>query len=200
MKLYYNKRSPYARKAIITAYEKGIDHQLDLILVDLANKSDDFLQANPIGLIPALITDNGEIYYSSQVICEYIDAVSGPAFLYPEDRSAGLRQRNLIALADGLTDVVVKYMLEGFRPAELQSEAMKSKHLVGVDRTITEIAKRLPEFDMDCTPAAIALGTALGYLEFRFPQHTWKAQYSALAAWYDPFLQRPSMQKTIPVS
>jgi hypothetical protein len=38
-----------------------------------------------------------------------------------------------------------------------------------------------------------AIGTALGYLDFRFPFLNWRDGHPALAAWHAEFLARPSV-------
>jgi glutathione S-transferase len=48
------------------------------------------------------------------------------------------------------------------------------------------------------TFADAAVGCALGYLLFRFPEIEWQAQYPNLARLYDKLLQRPSFSETIP--
>ncbi|OYV41160.1 MAG: glutathione S-transferase, partial [Thiomonas sp. 20-64-5] len=46
--------------------------------------------------------------------------------------------------------------------------------------------------------ADIAVGAALGYVEFRFPELGWKQQYPNLAKLYDKLMQRPSFGDTMP--
>ena len=44
----------------------------------------------------------------------------------------------------------------------------------------------------------IAVGAALGYLDFRHPDRDWRNGREALAGWYAGFAERPSMQATMP--
>ena len=44
----------------------------------------------------------------------------------------------------------------------------------------------------------IAVGCALGYLDFRFAAEDWREGRPALDAWYKSFAQRGSMQATVP--
>jgi len=48
------------------------------------------------------------------------------------------------------------------------------------------------------TIGQIAAGCCLGYLDFRFPGDGWRARHPRLAAWYEGFAARPSMQATAP--
>ena len=67
-----------------------------------------------------------------------------------------------------------------------------------IDRTLNAVEKDLAGFEGDITLAQIGLGCALGYLDFRLPDLAWRPSRPALAAWYEAFAQRPSMQPTIP--
>jgi glutathione S-transferase len=44
----------------------------------------------------------------------------------------------------------------------------------------------------------IALGCALGYLDFRHAPRNWRAGHPKLAAWEANIVKRPAMQVTIP--
>ena len=44
----------------------------------------------------------------------------------------------------------------------------------------------------------IAVGCALGYLDFRYPDQNWRTGRDGLSAWYETFSQRASMQDTVP--
>jgi glutathione S-transferase len=48
------------------------------------------------------------------------------------------------------------------------------------------------------TLSDIAVGCALGYLDFRFPQIDWRAQHPNLARLQEKLMQRPSFQDTRP--
>ena len=86
MKLFYTKRSPYARKVRVLALEKGIT--LDLINEDLAKKSKVLLDSNPLGKVPTLILDNGDTIYDSVVICQYLDELNDTPVLIPKSGKA----------------------------------------------------------------------------------------------------------------
>jgi glutathione S-transferase len=46
--------------------------------------------------------------------------------------------------------------------------------------------------------ADIAVGTALGYLAFRFPDIKWQENHANLAKLYSKLMQRPSFSETVP--
>ena len=45
----------------------------------------------------------------------------------------------------------------------------------------------------------ITIGSALGYLDFRFAEFDWRTAHPALAAWFAGFASHPSMVATFPV-
>jgi glutathione S-transferase len=47
--------------------------------------------------------------------------------------------------------------------------------------------------------AAIAIGCALGFVDFHFKGYAWRASHPALGAWFDIFRTRISMKATEPV-
>jgi glutathione S-transferase len=44
----------------------------------------------------------------------------------------------------------------------------------------------------------ISVACALGYLDFRHGDRDWRKSHPALAAWYQTFAARPSMEATVP--
>ena len=65
--------SPFARKARIAASLLGLADQIDLVAVDLNDPADTIRVQNPLGKIPALVLEDGTVYYDSRVIVEYLD-------------------------------------------------------------------------------------------------------------------------------
>jgi len=45
----------------------------------------------------------------------------------------------------------------------------------------------------------IALGVALGYIDFRFPELKWRDGHPKIAAWHATFEARPSAKANAPV-
>jgi glutathione S-transferase len=76
MKLYSAYISPYASRARMAVYAKGID--VEILPAPGGRKSAEFLAMNPMGKVPCLITDEGAAVPESGIIVEYLEA------LYPE--------------------------------------------------------------------------------------------------------------------
>ena len=60
MKLRYSSISPYVRKITVFAIETGLEGRIERVPTDFRNPSTDFLEENPLGKVPTLITDGGE--------------------------------------------------------------------------------------------------------------------------------------------
>src|SRR3712207_4137250 len=96
-KLYNTQRCPYARRTRMVLHEKGID--FETYEVDLANKSEEFLNASPTGKVPVIVVD-GESIYESNVVNQYLDEVTDEPKLVPEDPKLKAHARIWMAFAD----------------------------------------------------------------------------------------------------
>jgi len=68
-----------------------------------------------------------------------------------------------------------------------------------VDRALTALEDRwASHLSGPLDMGQIAVGAALGYLDFRQADRDWRAGRPRLSAWYDRFAARPSMQETLP--
>lgn len=196
MKLFYTKRSPYARKALIIALEKNIS--LELIEENLMQKSDLLIKTNPLSKVPALILDSGETICDSPVICEYLDSLKPSPSFFPKEGKERFKILTLAAYADGLMDVTVGMFMEKARhPDNFDAKFIEAQEKT-IQRTLEYFEKNIKEFS-DFHIASVALASALGYLALRFP-NIWPSNNAPqLKAWFDKVSQRPSLQQTIPI-
>ena len=196
MKLYYTKASPYARKVRMAAIEKGISNQIKLVEVVLAEKPQELLDANPLGKIPALITNEGLAIYDSPVICEYIEKLSPKPKLIPGGKKR-FEILTICALADGMMDSAVGAVMETRRPQEKQSDDAIKKHKTDIVRSVealNKLVKRFKKINM----ASIAVAAAIAYLDFRHADIDWRKKNKKLAAWFLEFSGRESFDRTKP--
>lgn len=199
MKLVASLTSPYARKIRVALAEKNLPFELEVDIPWLADTR--VPSYNPLGKVPALVADDGELWFDSPVIAEYLDTLAGPLLL-PADRVAALPVRQAEALADGITDAAVAAFLEGMRPAERQDPAAIERQLGKISRGLTALEARVAQ-RKGCAGEAlsiadIAIGCTLGYLDFRFAHLGWRAAHPQLAAWAAGLLARPSFTTTAP--
>lgn len=199
MKLVASLTSPYARKIRVALAEKSLPFELEVDIPWLADTR--VPSYNPLGKVPALVADDGELWFDSPVIAEYLDTLAGPLLL-PADRAAALPVRQAEALADGITDAAVAAFLEGMRPAERQDPAAIERQLGKIGRGLAALEARVAQ-RKGCAGEAlsiadIAIGCTLGYLDFRFAHLGWRAAHPQLAAWAAGLLARPSFTTTAP--
>ncbi len=199
MKLVASLTSPYARKIRVALAEKGLPFSLEVDIPWLAETS--VPDYNPLGKVPALVADDGEVWYDSPVIAEYLETLGG-ATLIPADRLAALPVRQTEALADGITDAAVAAFLESRRPAEQQDSASIERQITKIHRGLAALDRRLVE-RKGMAGASLGLGDiaaacALGYLDFRFASLVWRSTHPELAAWAADVLARPSFVATTP--
>lgn len=67
-----------------------------------------------------------------------------------------------------------------------------------MERALDTLEEQVDFMGGQVTIGQIALGCALGYLDFRFADEDWRQGRPALADWYETFAERPSMQATMP--
>ena len=109
MKLHWSPRSPFVRKVMIVAHERGLVDRLDCVrtVAAMTKPHAELMKDNPLSKIPTLVLDDGTALYNSAVICEYLDALDGQPQLFPLERSARMLALRRHALGDGFLDLLV---------------------------------------------------------------------------------------------
>jgi glutathione S-transferase len=188
--------SPFGRKVKVAASLLGLSDRIQIVEADTMNPDDTLRQQNPLGKIPALVLENGEVLYDSRVIVEYLDDLAGGGKIYPSglERFRALRQQ---ALADGIMDAALLQVYEGRWRQEDRREAKWVEHQVGkVKRALDHAEAELSSPANDIHIGHIALACALGYLDLRMGG-TWRESYPKLVAWLQDFDARvPVFAKT----
>ncbi len=200
MKLFYAAPSPFVRKCLVSAHELGLRARLELLpaAAHPVNRDRSLVACNPLGKIPTLITDEGTVLYDSRVICEYLNSL-GDGHLIPLQGAARWTVLVDQALADGLMEAAVLTRYENaVRPENLQWGDWVTGQLDKVTCGLAEIQRRADGLKNRVDAGTIALGCALGYLDFRFASIGWKQKYPDVAIWYEQFAKRESMVTTQP--
>jgi glutathione S-transferase len=202
MKLIGSLTSPYVRKVRIVMAEKKLDYQF--VEEDVWN-SDSILASNPLGKVPCLVMEGGEAVFDSRVIVEYLDARSPRARLIPEPNRERTEVRTWEALADGIVDAAILARLEAtwpHRTAEQRSQAWIDRQMGKVRASLAAVSTGLAAkpwcTGIHMTLADVAVGCALGYLEFRFPELGWRGEHANLARLADKLNARNSFIETAP--
>ena len=202
MKLLGSLTSPYVRKVRIVMAEKKLDYQL--VLEDVW-ASDAILKSNPLGKVPCLVMEGGEAVFDSRVIVDYLDTLSPVGRLIPASGRERAEVRTWEALADGIVDACILARLEqtwSGRSEVQRSAAWVERQMAKVDAAVIAMSRGLGEkafaAGIHLTLADIAVGCALGYLDFRFPQIDWRKPHPNLARLADKLAQRQSFIDTLP--
>ena len=197
--------SPYARKVRIALAEKNIP--FELITEVPWDKTTVTPQYNPLEKLPVLILEDGKSVYESHFILEYIDAKYQDSFpLLPRGHrqvDERLFARQVEVVADGICDALVLLFFEKQRGEEKASEEWMARQQRKVDGGLNALVAWIgddKEYFVNGTfgLADIAVGSVLGYLKIRFPEHSWQGMHPSLAAYSERLERRQSFKDTIP--
>jgi len=194
MKLHWSPRSPFVRKVMIVAHERGLIDRLNCVrtVVAMTTPHAELMRDNPLSKIPTLVLDDGTALYDSPVICEYLDALDGKPQLFPLDRKRRILALRRQALGDGFLDLLVLARNERLR------EAHSQLHLTNAAvRSAAVLARCACRKRIRYRPHCDRLRTVLS----RFPlcRPDWRKDNPRLAIWHAVFAARPSVRATLPV-
>lgn len=200
MKLIGSYTSPFVRKISVLLLEKGL--VFEFVNDPPYDAGSQVAAFNPLGKVPVLVADDGELFFDSRVIAEYLELQqAAPAFL-PADRLAALRIRRVEALADGVTEAAAMLFRESRRAPGKQDEngmlRQRQKLTQGLD-ALEALAQQKTLLNAEqLTLADIATGCALGYLNFRRIVPNWCVSRPALIKLAERLFSRESFARTLP--
>ncbi len=203
MKLIGATTSPYVRKVRVVMAEKKLDYQF--VQEDVWSDETTIMSSNPLGKVPCLIMEGAEAVFDSRVIVEYLDTLSPVGKLIPPSGRERAEIKTWEALADGLLDAAVLARLEATWPGrtdEQRSQAWIERQMRKVEAALAAMSRGLGDkpfcSGIHLSLSDVAVGCALGYLSFRFPQIEWRTTYPNLARLSDKLALRQSFMETRP--
>ena len=203
MKLIGSAASPYVRKVRVVMAEKRLDYQF--VKEDVWSDTTTIGQSNPLGKVPCLVMEGSEAMFDSRVIVEYLDTLSPVGKLIPQQSRERAEVKTWEALADGVMDAGILWRLEASwagRGEGERSQAWMDRQRGKVEAGIAAMAKGLGDkpfcSGIHLSLSDIAVGCALGWIAFRFPDIDWRTKHSNLARLHDKLLTRPSFADTQP--
>ena len=204
MKLIGSTSSPYVRKVRVVMAEKKLEYTF--VSEDVWAAETTITNSNPLGKVPCLIMEGAEALFDSRVIVEYLDTLSPVGKLIPAVGRERAEIKTWEALADGVLDASILARLEATwagRTKSQRSQAWIDRQMAKVDDALKAMSQGLGEkpfcAGIHLSLADIAVGCALGYLDFRFPQIQWRETYPNLVKLHEKMMQRPSFADTLPV-
>jgi len=185
------------RKVSVCAIETGLNDRIEQISTDVWDPETDIGTVNPLGKVPALVTDGGVGMFDSPVICEYLDSLHDGAKLFPAPPTRWIELR-FQAISDGILDAAILRLLESKRDEALQSIGWMDRQKAVVNRALASLETDIAELSGPLAIGGLSVGIALGYLDFRYADENWRQHCPALDDWYEAVSERPSMQATVP--
>ncbi len=200
MRLHYSPTSPFVRKVTATAYELGLEAQLEQVPTRTKPTAPDaeLVLHNPLGKMPALEVRAGEWLYDSPVICEYLDTLHSGRPLVPRGGWERFRVLRTQALADGIIEACVGTFYERARPADKQWQDFERGQVRKV-RDGFDLLEREPEyyggpFDL----GQLTVAVAIDYSQLRKVVTDFASRWPRLTAWHKQVSQRRALVETVP--
>jgi len=204
MKLIGSKTSPYVRKVRVVMAEKKLEYQF--VEENVWSDQTAISESNPLGKVPCLVMEGVDAIFDSRVIVEYLDTLSPVGKLIPAGGRERVEVKTWEALADGLLDAAILARLEAtwpHRDPQQRSGLWIERQMGKVQGALKAMAHGLGDkpfcHGIHLSLADIAVGCALGYLDFRFAHIDWRDTYTNLARLADKLAQRQSFIDTRPV-
>lgn len=201
MQLVSADASPFARKVRALILETGQQADVEIVTAGPTTPIEPAAEvraANPLSKIPALIRPGAPTLYDSRVITRFLDARAGSG-LYP---AAPALWDTLVleATADGIMEAAVLMVYEGrCRPPDKQDQGWVEAQWSKVEGALDALEQQwLDHLSGPLDMGQIAVGCALGYLDFRHDAREWRKGRGGLDDWFAAFSERPAMRETSP--
>jgi glutathione S-transferase len=202
MKLIGSLASPYVRKVRVVLAEKKLDYTF--VLEDVWSPDSTIRQFNPLGQVPCLVMEGAEPMFDSRVIVEYLDTLSPVGKLIPTVGRERAEVKTWEAMADGVMDAAVSARLEATwagRTKAQRSAAWIKRQTEKIKVTLDAMNRGLGDkpfcTGIHLTLADLAVGSALGYLDLRFPELEWRNGRDSLDKLYNKLMLRSSFSETV---
>lgn len=190
--------SPFVRRVAVTLRVLGFDYEHDQRSV--FGDFDSMRKTNPLGRIPSLVLDDGEVLIDSASIVDWLDEKVGPErALIPASGPARRRALQLIALASGAIDKAGASAYERFiRPSEYRWPGWIVRCRTQAEGAIAALAAEAWPEDAPLDQAQILTVCMLRYVQMTDPELRGKGRYPTLDALSERLEARPEFQATYP--
>jgi glutathione S-transferase len=202
MKLIGMLDSPYVRRVAITL--KCLDIPFEHASVSVFRNFAQFQQINPVVKAPTLVLDDGEVLMDSNLIIDYLEALTGPDnSLMPADLNQRLRSLRLIGLAMAANEKSVQiYYERNLRPVEKQHapwlERVHGQLLAAYSQLERELVRQPLKMDGSIAQDGITLAVAWSFSQLVIADQVDVAQFplisrfTAYAEQLEAFISTPA--------
>jgi glutathione S-transferase len=165
--------SPYVRRVAVTLHHLAMPFERSGLSV--FSDAEAMRKINPLGRVPSLILDDGEILVDSGAILDYLDDVAGPdRALLPATGPERRRALQIVTIATGATDKAIAIGYEHLlRPASLVHQPWIDRNRLQLQTAVVALEALVPERGWfgggRLMQPDITVATALGYLRYREP-------------------------------
>ncbi|WP_414040370.1 glutathione S-transferase N-terminal domain-containing protein [Acidithiobacillus sp. M4-SHS-6] len=199
MRLFATETSPYARKVRMALLEKNISCEVEW--VNLRAPDHAALSHNPLGKIPVLLRNDGSAVYDSAVIIQYLELLRPDPAIIPRDPEARIETLRVEALASGIMDSTIAWVLEQRHTAECQNLNMLQRARSKVSTALAMLQEESKAWKDAANAPVLSLSqiasvAAVGYVDLRAPDFL--VQFPDLLAWMHSMRLRPSVSATLP--
>lgn len=201
IRLFFSPASPYVRKVMIAAHERGIAGKVEKLASAAwpVKRDPNIVQHNSTGKVPCALLQNDMPLFDSRVICAYIDSIGEAGeSLYPTDRRFTVL--TLEALGDSILDACLLHRYESaLRPEDKRWDDWSRSQMEKIDSGLHDLEGRwFDDLSKTFNAGSIAAAAVLGYLDFRFPDKAWRSNHPKLAEWFEAVSERASLKETFP--
>lgn len=200
MKMYNLNLSNFASKCRIAMYEKGLN--VEMVDPPGGLGSAEYKKINPLGKVPALVLDNGQLVAESELINEYLEDKYPQTPLLPKDAEGRAQVRAFTRFHDLYLDPPLRALLPQLFGQKLDPKFIEEK--------VKEINDRLDQLEgrignpwaagSTFTLADAALTPTIFFLSGFLPQFGSKGPFEGrpkIKAWWDRIQERPSTKKVL---
>jgi glutathione S-transferase len=190
--------SPYVRRVAISLRVAGFAYEHDTRSV--YGDFDDMLKVNPLGRIPSLVLDDGEVLVDSATMLDWIDQTVGPKrALIPASGPERRRALRLISLATGVIDKAGAATNERImRPAAYRWPEWIDRCRKQAAGALAALAAEPWPVDAPLDQPQITIACVIRYLQLADPDLL--AGHRALAALSERCEARPEFVATYPAN
>ncbi|MGV6801073.1 MAG: glutathione S-transferase N-terminal domain-containing protein [bacterium] len=197
MQLLYSQTSPYARTVRLVIAHHKLEELIDLIPADPFGRREELQAINPLGKIPALVRQGGDVLYDSIVINQYLDRLGQQETLFPVDQNEWPIRRSY-ALAIGVIDAALNLVMELRRPKQEQSSGWCERWQENILTAVAVIGEDYQKLPDQLSIAHLAIVTACDYLSFRLPSIDWRGINPSLTSFVESELTHQAFRVTDP--
>jgi len=205
LKLVGARLSPFTRRVAVSLNHLGVPFEWEEVR---ASENPDIVRRyNPLGRIPVLALEGGEVLIDSSAILDWLDEQAGPGrALLPESGAERRRALRLVALGIGATEKVLAAI------HERQHHAPEQRSQRWIDHVERQAASGFRAIDAACpddgwltgerlSQADITAVCAYGLTRVRVPhllQGSGAAEFPRLARLVDAAERLPAFEATAP--